>query len=47
MKNYHFCETVSGEEFLVGADTYEEAREIAESVALDLSENLAYRMLGS
>lgn len=38
MKNYHFCETVCGEEFLVGADTYEEARGIAEDVARDMSE---------
>lgn len=38
MKHYHFREIVTGKEFLVGADTYKEAREIAKYVAFSLSE---------
>lgn len=36
MKHYHFVEDISGEEFLVGADNYVEAYDIALKVAQDI-----------
>lgn len=37
MKHYLFCETTSGEEFLVGAENEADAYEIAEPIAVDLA----------
>ena len=37
MKNFYFSEEVSGEEFLVGAHSYEEAYAIALDIAKDLA----------
>ena len=39
MKHFYFIERNSGEEFIVGADTLEEAWLIAKWVALDLDED--------
>ena len=37
MKHFYFTETESGEEFIVGADSYDEA----EDVALDVGHDIA------
>lgn len=39
MKHYLFCEEVSGEEFIVGANDKEEAFDIAIPIAEDIAEN--------
>lgn len=41
MKHYHFCETTSGEAFIVCADSEDEAYEIAADIAMDLAEQWA------
>ena len=38
MKHYYFIEEESGEEFLVGANTLTGAREIAQEIAFQISE---------
>jgi len=42
MKHYHFCENVTGKEILVGADTYEEAIEIAKDVVFSVCDCTGY-----
>lgn len=48
MKHYYFIEEESGEEFLVGADSLTEAREIAREIVYQISQeyeiipNLSY-----
>ena len=37
MKHFYFIENESGEEFIVGADTYYEAEDIALDVAHDIA----------
>ena len=37
MKHFYFGEEVSGEEFIVGADTLEEATEQAKEIAADIA----------
>jgi len=39
MKHYLFEETISGEEFIIGADYAGEAELIAEGIAKDIGEN--------
>lgn len=43
MKHYYFIENESGEEFIVGADTYFEAEQIAREVADDIAIHYAIR----
>ena len=38
MKHYHFVEEISGEEFLVGADDFSEAYDIANDVAKEIGD---------
>lgn len=38
MKHYHFVEEISGEEFLVGANGWERAYDIAKVVAKDIGD---------
>lgn len=39
MNHYYFIERNSGEEFIVGADTLEEAKIMAEDIAREIAEN--------
>ena len=42
MKHYYFIENESGEEFIVGANTYQEAEDIAVEVAYQIAQNCGW-----